>query len=469
MTHSSQAQRPKAVFVGPEKIMHVFAKEKPEWNFVCVANPSEFAANAEQIGEFEALLVLDAFFNPAGETQDLEFLLSFYSPFSMTAVISYHPEWKTDIKSRVEDVSYQSGRDVGELYFIPSKGGVMPAFDSAVSHFVQNPTESSQYAVNKILGRDGIDDENIQQAEEIAAVKAMTESKKDNPYLGQVVTVTSSKGGTGKSTVGITLATYIAKASMESKKKGVEDRPLKVVILDLDIRDGQLGFFTGIMRPSLVDIFDSGVSEESVKRVAQPVKRLGLDVILAPRRARTADEIPTEFFVDLIKQLKEMYDYVFLDTSVRYTDELLEKVAYPIADQIIMVTEMVTPSVFSMARWVQEVTGKKSRQGMGISKKKIGIVVNKTLKDVGMDNSSLQKSAQGLRILTPIPSNQRLVAHATNINSMDSILKHDKIREAYRRLARMVVGRKYELADLDFGGTELDSSDEGGAPRVIGA
>ena len=179
----------------------------------------------------------------------------------------------------------------------------MPAFDSAVSHFVQNPTESSQYAVNKILGRDGIDDENIQQAEEIAAVKAMTESKKDNPYLGQVVTVTSSKGGTGKSTVGITLATYIAKASMESKKKGVEDRPLKVVILDLDIRDGQLGFFTGIMRPSLVDIFDSGVSEESVKRVAQPVKRLGLDVILAPRRARTADEIPTEFFVDLIKQL----------------------------------------------------------------------------------------------------------------------------------------------------------------------
>jgi Mrp family chromosome partitioning ATPase len=84
------------------------------------------------------------------------------------------------------------------------------------------------------------------------AVKVTAPPIPKGDCLGQVIAVTSSKGGSGKSTVSITLATYLAHSSINSVKEGLLDsngqpvkKPLKVLLLDLDVRDGQVGFFTG--------------------------------------------------------------------------------------------------------------------------------------------------------------------------------------------------------------------------------
>lgn len=449
MTNVHDANKPNAVFIGPEKIMDVIAREKPEWEFIHVNTPQEFQMKLET-GEisnyFQIIFIIDHFFDPTGENILFEQTIAYFSPYCLVNVLSYHPEYQDSIRNRFEEESYQIGTDAGDIYFIPKRGGVLNSVDNAVAKFTRNPTETNRGAVDTLLGY--TNPSILQQEDASGGSIAPPEKMRDNPYLGQVVAVTSSKGGSGKSTVAISLATYLAKASREAVKKGESDRELKVIILDLDIRDGQVGFFTGVVKPTVLQIRTKGVSEESIKETRQHVKRLGLDVILAPRRARSADDLPPDFFVDLIQKLKTMYDYVFLDTSVNYTDPLLEKVAYPIADQILMVTELVAPSVFSMARWIQEVTEPRSRQGMGISKKKIGIIVNKAISDVGMDGSSLKQNTQGLQILTAIPSNQRLIAHATNSNSMDVILEESHIRQAYKRLALMVVGKKHPLADL---------------------
>ena len=67
-----------------------------------------------------------------------------------------------------------------------------------------------------------------------------------------------------------------------------------------------------------------------------------------------------------------MYDYIILDTSVNYLDPLLEEVAYPMADKIILVTDMGISSVMGMARWIKETTDPKEEGGSGIDKNKIG-------------------------------------------------------------------------------------------------
>jgi hypothetical protein len=55
----------------------------------------------------------------------------------------------------------------------------------------------------------------------------------------------------------------------------------------------------------------------------------------------------------------------------------------------------------------------------------------------------------GLPIISVIPSNPKLAAHAANLQSMELLLKHQEIRASIRRLAKAVVGKKYQLSD-DF-------------------
>src|SRR5690606_3425110 len=119
-------------------------------------------------------------------------------------------------------------------------------------------------------------------------------------------------------------------------------------------------------------------------------------LLLAPKRPRNSDDTPPDFYIELLQHLRKKYDYVFLDTSVNYLDPLLEKVAYPVADQIVFVTDIVVNSVFSMTRWIQEVTKPRAQGGMGINPNKIGIVVNKALADVNMSSEKIERSALGL-------------------------------------------------------------------------
>ena len=141
-----------------------------------------------------------------------------------------------------------------------------------------------------------------------------------------------------------------------------------------------------------------------------------------------------------------MYDFIFLDTSVNYLDPLLEKVAYPMADQIVAITDIPNVSIFSLTRWIQEVTNPVEKNGMGLPKSKIGLVVNKYIGKV-LDKTMLEQNAQGVQILSIIPSNPRLVTHVTNNHNMNLLLQHDDMRPAIARIARAIVGTRAVLSE----------------------
>ena len=246
----------------------------------------------------------------------------------------------------------------------------------------------------------------------------------------------------------MSLASFLAHASTASVKKNVEDRALKVLILDLDIRDGQLGFLTGNTSPTMLNLRAKDINMKTVKETVIESSRLRCDLMLAPKRPRNADDIPPEFFVELVGYLRKMYDYIIMDTSVNYLDPLLEKVAYPMADQIIFVCDVVVQSVFSMTRWIQEVTQPQENGGMGISRKKIGIVVNKAKGDVNMPAEKIKTASLNIPILTSVPDAGKLFAHSANMQSMEVVLRNKDVYKAIRRLARSVVVRRYRLTDF---------------------
>lgn len=448
---------PNVIYIGPAAVGDAIAKMRSDWNFFPhVPDISTFRAglsNGSIDNNIQVVMIVDKFFDPQARDTSFEKLIASTSPYCMFCVISYSADLKNPILDRIEHEQFTNSYPYGKVYFVeydrPNR-----TIDEAVDTFLSDPPAEAEESAAIISGGSYVPQAPREaNPDESAPVQVSAAPIPKGDTLGQVIAVTSSKGGSGKSTVSITLATYLAHSSINSVKEGLLDsfgrpvkKPLKVILLDLDVRDGQVGFFTGFWKPTVMKLRRYGISREQIEETKIYDEGLKIDVMLAPRRPRSAEELPPEFYVELITHLRSMYDYIILDTSVNYLDPLLEKVAYPMADLIVMVTEVVSTSVFSMARWVQEVTSPLDQNGMNIPKRKIGIVVNKSLKSVNMTGKKIAENAQEVPIVSVIPSNQRLIAHATNVNSMEVLLEHDDLRPSFARLAESIVGGKYPLS-----------------------
>lgn len=449
---------PKAIFVGPPNIGNVLASRQRGWNFVAIVESIQDlwqGLNNQAIdNDVQVILAMDNFFDPEGKEFDLEQLIATMAPYCFFGVVSYHPDFQGQIRDRVSAQSATIGNsDDALVYFVDPQRPTL-SINRALEHYLTHSDNAENVAI--LSGEDYEPPMETPEVEEMAPVQVTAggggiygdlDDGPQGDHLGQVVAVTSSKGGSGKSTVATLLATYISHSSENSVREGLAERPLKVIILDLDVRDGQIGFLTGNTSPTVLRMRSNGINYASLQETIIHSDRLKADLLLAPKRPRLADDTPAEFYLELIQFLKRHYDYVILDTSVNYLDPLLEKVAYPIADQIIFVTDIVVHSVYSMTRWIQEVTKPRTQQGMGISKNKIGIVVNKAMDNIAMSGDKIARSAMGLPVITAIPNNAKLLAHAANIQSMETILKHPDIRISIRRLARAVVGKRYPLSE----------------------
>ena len=249
---------------------------------------------------------------------------------------------------------------------------------------------------------------------------------------GQVtIAVTSSKGGSGKSTASILLGGSIAHATRAA------GHPMSVCLVDLDTRDGQVASLIGKFMPTALNIRIQPVwHEPQIRRNLVHADGLGIDTLLAPIRPRTADTVGPDFYRTIIRSLQRMFDVVILDTSVQYLDPLIAQVALPEADEILFVTTLASTAVQGMARALREITAPLDESGLGIPREKIGILVNQSVANVGMEREQVLAAGLGVPVVGVIPLATKDVLTATNLNRMSALLDHPLIGPAYNQLAR---------------------------------
>jgi len=255
---------------------------------------------------------------------------------------------------------------------------------------------------------------------------------------GQVtITVTSSKGGSGKSTASVLLGGSIVQASREA------GRQLSVVVVDLDTRDGQISSLIGKYMPTALNIRVQSVwDEECIRRNLVHADGLGIDTLLAPIRPRTAETVGPDFYRAIVRSLKRMYDVVIMDTSVQYLDPLIADVALSEADEVLFVTTLASTAVQGMARALREITAPLEESGLGVSREKIGIVVNQSVANVGMERDQVLAAGLGVPVVGVIPLATKDVLTATNRNRMDALLEHPHVGPSYNQLARACLPRR---------------------------
>jgi pilus assembly protein CpaE len=172
-----------------------------------------------------------------------------------------------------------------------------------------------------------------------AVVRRVAEGRPAGPDHdgGQVVVVTSAKGGAGVSSIAANLALAIA-----------QSRTPSAVAVDLDLEYGDL--------PMLVDVRPKAGVDELIEAIEQQRGAVtpedymarhptGLRVLGAPRRPVDALRVGEQGIQALLSTLRAMHDTVILDVPPGFSDPALTALA--LADRVLIV---VTPEVTALRR-----------------------------------------------------------------------------------------------------------------------
>jgi pilus assembly protein CpaE len=151
--------------------------------------------------------------------------------------------------------------------------------------------------------------------------------------LGRMICVLGLKGGSGKTLTAANLAVSLAHAGHS------------VAIVDLDLQFGDIGLTLGMSPERTVyDLVRSGGSLDAEKLsdflVVHPS---GVRALLAPARPDQAGVVTPEFLKEVYQLLREMHEFVVVDTPPSFTPEVIG--AVDASSEACLVSMLDSPSL----------------------------------------------------------------------------------------------------------------------------
>ena len=280
----------KTIFVGNKPTYDYFLRAKPEWDWqmpiiriddgrdqngeiIQDQNGQPMYPGLWTFSETGAIdmdntsivIISDEFYQSARQHKDQaameNFLAAVFSStqFALTMIVNYFPSNKTAIESDL--MRYAGNQQEGTLgaYYWVNQNSALPDIDGAVKRYINSP-DSDQQAVQAIVEAEGLTlapptedvDPNVSQWTQANE----EEQQFTNNYgkLAQVLCCTSSKGGSGKTTMTFGIGSWLAASSLAAAKSGALPKELKICIVDLDVRDAQIGSMIGKSDPTIMKI-----------------------------------------------------------------------------------------------------------------------------------------------------------------------------------------------------------------------
>lgn len=237
----------------------------------------------------------------------------------------------------------------------------------------------------------------------------------------QIITVFSTKGGVGKTSIATNLAVSLAE---ETRKK--------VVIMDLDLQFGDVAVMLNIIpKRTITEIIqdinqmDTDLLENYL--ISHPT---GVKVLPSPTRPEYAELITGGHVEKILGVLKQNYDYIVIDTPHIFHDTTL--MAMDLCHQILLVVSLDLPTIKNVKLGL-EVLDSLHLKG------KVKLILNRSANDMGIKHEDMEENLK-MKIASHIPSDGRTVV--SSVNKGDPfVMTHPgtKISESIRELSRMVM------------------------------
>jgi len=173
-----------------------------------------------------------------------------------------------------------------------------------------------------------------QFAHDVLKRKSVKPAEESNGERGKIVTITSAKGGSGKTVLATNLAVLLAR---------FEDK--KIVLVDADLQFGDVCLllqieprFTMVNAAHELHHLDGEMLDSLLTEHPS-----GLKVLAAPLEPAFADDITTAGLMQMLDLLADNYDYVIVDTASMLDELILSLIEK--SDDVLMLVDMDLPSL----------------------------------------------------------------------------------------------------------------------------
>ncbi len=247
---------------------------------------------------------------------------------------------------------------------------------------------------------------------------------------GKVVTISSGKGGVGKTTATANLGISLASLGK------------KVVVIDADIGLRNLDVIMGLENRIVYDLVDVVEGRSKLRQAMIKHKKFD-DLFLIPA-AQTRDKmaVSPEDMVKLANELREDFDYILIDSPAGI--ERGFRNALEPADEVLIVTN---PEV-SAVRDADRIIGLIEAADKGPGKLIINRLKTELVKKGEMLSSDDVFDILGLSIVGIIPEDE-LVLSASNSGIPVTLNMQSKAGMAFNNVARRVIGEDVPFMNLD--------------------
>jgi len=228
----------------------------------------------------------------------------------------------------------------------------------------------------------------------------------DGDGRGQVITVFSPKGGTGKTVLATNLASYLASKTRK-----------RVLLIDLDLQFGDAAIMLGLdPQRTMHDLVLSPGELDAGKLAGYTTKhRSGLDVLAAPMLPEHAELVTEPKVMQLIEVAREAYDLVVIDTSPFFYGPMLALLGP--TDQLLLLCGLDVPTLKNVRLSLRTL------ELLGFPKARTNVVLNRVSNNVGLAKEDVEL-ALGVGVSFEVP-NDEVVARAVNRGTVPTLQESD--------------------------------------------
>ncbi|MGL5646593.1 MAG: septum site-determining protein MinD [Clostridium sp.] len=247
--------------------------------------------------------------------------------------------------------------------------------------------------------------------------------------MGVSIVITSGKGGVGKTTTTANLGTALASIGK------------KVVVVDGDTGLRNLDVLMGLENRIVYTIIDVIENRCRLKQALIKDKRFESLYLLPTAQSKDKDDIDTRDMLKIIKELKDEFDYVLIDSPAGI-ERGFENAAVG-ADKAVVV---VNPEITSI-RDADRVIGKLDAKGLTDH----GVVVNRLNQEMAQSGDMLGVNdiieVLSVKLLGVVPDDKR-VSVSTNKGEPIVLDGESQTGKAFKNIARRLNGEEVPIMEF---------------------
>ncbi|MEA1902567.1 MAG: AAA family ATPase [Actinomycetota bacterium] len=240
---------------------------------------------------------------------------------------------------------------------------------------------------------------------------------------GRIITITSAKGGSGKTVLATNLALLLNRVP-----------ETKVCLVDADLQFGDVCLvlqleprFTMVNAAHELHHLDAELLDSLLTEHPS-----GLKVLAAPLEPAFADDITTAGLMQMLDVLKENFDYVVVDTASMLDELILSLVEK--SDDLLMLVDMDLPSVKNAKLALETL------RLLKFSTSNVQLVMNRSNSKAKLDNKEIE-GALKMEISAAVPSDAIVAA---SVNEGRPVVETDpksKVAKGFESVAALIVGK----------------------------